>query len=922
MAIEIIKKIGHKFFVVIIMAFFIIPVGVFAQVADTVIGDQLSPEQGDAMIDTVEQEIVPLEEITDEALQDNELLNQEDDLGEEIENLPDEETESFDGDNQEIEEAVEEQEIEQVDQEIEETYLVIEGEVAVSDTCTITDTNGVEHMFPTESSPSEFLGICTLDSAAQSGIIADFTIVDFGWGLFLDSINTITTTSDWDRSWIITKNGEDVMVGLTDLAIRTGDVITFSYTSYSTDTIYDVITLNIVDTVHSISVPQTCTITDTDGTEHTFPTESSPSEFLGICALSRAVEQGHISGFALVNNESFGLYVQSIDGIVPSDTEYWALWHNGSFAECGITCLTLEQGDTLAFVLTDWMDEVERDNITFIVSELEVEEENEDHPETLSVTAEVDVAQSCEVVDADGEAHMYTSGSEDAYLGICALGAALESSAISSVGLSNEYPEMGLFVTSFNDTEADPSSQYWALYRNGDSAESSISTLLISSGDSISFKLSDFAGVETDDYVVITIRSLIDEDSTNSGGSGSPVVDIVESSFDINGAITYLKNVQSSGGSFGGADLYTDWTAVAFGAGNVSGSAKSSLSGYLQSHPVNNQSVTDVVRRSMALLALGQNPYDVNGEDYIKKILAYFDGNQFGEESLINDDIFALVVLERVGFTDADMVIQETLDAILTAQKNNGSWENSIDLTSAGIQALYPFIHYAGVSEAITRAENYIITKQQHDGGWGDVFATSWAMQAGSMTGNVWTKDGKTGLDYMISLQYPDGGMLPNSATLQNRIWATAYVIPAVLEQSWSDILEEQSRPDSYEYVGGVQNSEVGDLDSGIPYEEGDNILEEIILEPTLEIQEEVILIEPAIVPVVPTLLASKDVIAQEEEILQNQDKEEASVTSIDPLVLAAQAGSSAGTIPLSVMVVGIAGAGVLGGLAWCLRKK
>lgn len=101
--------------------------------------------------------------------------------------------------------------------------------------------------------------------------------------------------------------------------------------------------------------------------------------------------------------------------------------------------------------------------------------------------------------------------------------------------------------------------------------------------------------------------------------------------------------------------------------------------------------LTDNERRAMAILALGKNPYDFNGVNYIEAILSEFDGDQFGETSLVNDDIFAIFPLSHAGYDSDDTEISNALDFIISKQKTNGSWENSVDVTAAAVQALSIF---------------------------------------------------------------------------------------------------------------------------------------------------------------------------------------------------------------------------------------
>lgn len=98
----------------------------------------------------------------------------------------------------------------------------------------------------------------------------------------------------------------------------------------------------------SVDVPRECTVIDTDGASHAYS-----HQYLGICALEAARAQGIVSEYTL-QNFSFGLFLQSLNGIAPGATEFWALFHNDLEASVGLTDLAIEQGDAIKFQLTDW----------------------------------------------------------------------------------------------------------------------------------------------------------------------------------------------------------------------------------------------------------------------------------------------------------------------------------------------------------------------------------------------------------------------------------------------------------------------------------------------------------------------------------------------------------------------------------------
>jgi hypothetical protein len=54
---------------------------------------------------------------------------------------------------------------------------------------------------------------------------------------------------------------------------------------------------------------------------------------------------------------------------------------------------------------------------------------------------------------------------------------------------------------------------------------------------------------------------------------------------------------------------------------------------------------------------------------------------------------------------------------------------------------------------------------------------------------------GNTGLIFLGKSQAKDGAALSANETLNNRVWATSYAIPAVLSMPWSVILHSVSKP-------------------------------------------------------------------------------------------------------------------------------
>ena len=284
--------------------------------------------------------------------------------------------------------------------------------------------------------------------------------------------------------------------------------------------------------------------------------------------------------------------------------------------------------------------------------------------------------------------------------------------------------------------------------------------------------------------------------SSGGGGGGNsfqstPVVTpiVVKPEFDIKNAINYLKSIQNIDGSFGKNIFYSDWVAIATGTLDESGINKESLIKYLSLNNKISEVLSDNERRAMALLALKQNPYSFEGVNYIGSIINSFDGVQFGDKELVNDDIFALIPLANTGYSSNDEIIMKDISFVISKQLPNGSWNDSVDMTAAAIQALHPFKSIEGVNYAMQNAGVYLQNSQESNGGWGNAFSTSWVVQAMNVLGFSWTKNNYSPIDYLTTLQSLDGAVLQDTETLENRIWATSYAIPAILGKSWNALM-------------------------------------------------------------------------------------------------------------------------------------
>ncbi len=293
--------------------------------------------------------------------------------------------------------------------------------------------------------------------------------------------------------------------------------------------------------------------------------------------------------------------------------------------------------------------------------------------------------------------------------------------------------------------------------------------------------------------------------STNTGSGGSPnTLDSLSTTdkkiFAVDKAIAFLDTEQNkTTGAIGTGSLFSDWSAIALGSYGQNTATKDLLAQYLKTDPNPGTSATDWERRAMALMALGINPYSGTKTDYITNIMETYTNNQFGDVTLINDDIFALFPLLKAGYTADDKEIKNSVQFILTRQLPNGAWE-SPDLTAAAIQSLSQVTSLPGVPEALTKAKQYLKIHVKSDGRIGDnTFSTSWGIQAIFALGeqeNDWKlPNGATPSEYLANQQNTDGGMETSSVAKNDRIWSTAYAIPAILHKPWSNTLVSFNKP-------------------------------------------------------------------------------------------------------------------------------
>jgi len=281
-------------------------------------------------------------------------------------------------------------------------------------------------------------------------------------------------------------------------------------------------------------------------------------------------------------------------------------------------------------------------------------------------------------------------------------------------------------------------------------------------------------------YPTYPIEIVAKTTSESNGGGGS-----TNNTPDKDKMMDFLDSNQKSNGSFG-ADLYTDWAAIAYGSVSGHSDAKSKLKAYLKTDSLDGTTAPDYERRAMALMSLGVNPYTGGEVNYISKIIEKFDGTQFGESDLFNDDVFAIIALRSAGYSSTDVEITKARDAVVANLQSQSF--GSADLAAATIQALN-LVDKTSASEAvIVSAKNYILGTKDVSGGFGNISSTGWVMQALPL---VSLSVDSTLLQYVYSLQQADGGVEDKSTgdNIDSRIWATEYAVVGIQGKTWNSIM-------------------------------------------------------------------------------------------------------------------------------------
>ena len=278
--------------------------------------------------------------------------------------------------------------------------------------------------------------------------------------------------------------------------------------------------------------------------------------------------------------------------------------------------------------------------------------------------------------------------------------------------------------------------------------------------------------------------------------------------------VSYMLGAQNADGGFGGAagqpsdPLFSAWVIMALAAAGINPKDQHIVGGtdaytYVAAHADALSDTTDFERAMLVAVSSGTSPRDFGGRDLIAALLTRrlpdgsFTHADSGTNGGINDTAFAMLGLSATDEPTKTDIISRAAAWLVGVQSEDGGWswapgrEESSDMTAAVIQALRIAPPTAKRAEAQRRGWSYLRSTQRDDGGFAQTpidpdsnsASTAWTLQAmwaSGMDPTTWKRTGGTPLDYLASLQQPDGSIKYMKGRNLNDLWMTAYAAPAL----------------------------------------------------------------------------------------------------------------------------------------------
>ena len=301
----------------------------------------------------------------------------------------------------------------------------------------------------------------------------------------------------------------------------------------------------------------------------------------------------------------------------------------------------------------------------------------------------------------------------------------------------------------------------------------------------------------------------------------------------LDGTVRFLQESQREDGGFAQAGEPTQgtsaWVALALAAAGINPRNQARPCGtdaythLAENFPAGGASAaqlatTELERELLVVDAAGTDPHDFAGFDLVAEILdRQLPDGSFpftpGGKGQVNATAFAILGLSPIAEPSVPPALQRAVGWLISQQRGDGGWSwmdsgavGEVDMTGAAIQALDAAgppgdpARIVAFEAAQDEGFEYLQESQVPDGGFpalpasqgeSNVASTAWAVQA------IWSAGGnpetwRTGsglaseepLDYMESMQQPDGHIRWSKSADVNGVWMTAYVAPAFAGQA------------------------------------------------------------------------------------------------------------------------------------------